>query len=202
MDVADVDAGVDRGSRPYGTGLRLLRLLPSRRSNSSISRRSKCVQLLLLTVAQTPRRSAPPGRLLPRSTRAMPSGRPSLSRRERRAGRSGPARRFTSPAFSSRSRRLVIAPLESSEILASSPAERRNGGAARLSEPRTSHSSKVRPCSARVSTRLRLKRRERPFIRSTMPSTERSRFGMSWSQAVSSQRSTWSRSAVFPWPYS
>src|SRR5712691_5292012 len=103
----------------------------------------------------------------------------------------GSGRRRISPASSSRSRRFVIAPLDSSAWTARKPGERRYESLEWRRSPRTFHSPHVSDRSVSVSSIIRLIRRLKPLIRSTMPSTARSRWGSSL-RIDSRKWSTWS----------
>src|SRR6266567_4151334 len=106
---------------------------------------------------------------------------------------SGSRMRRIRPSCSSWSSRFVIAPQKSSSSAESSPGEE-HSPSPRMSEPSTFHSPQVSPCSPSVSSSARLNLFLRLLIRSTIPSTSRSRPGMSSSR--SRKRSMWSRGAV------
>ena len=106
----------------------------------------------------------------------------------------GSASRRMSPAASIRSSRLVIAPLERWMSSASSPADRRYGGPTRRSRPSTLNARRSSPNSARLDAAESSKPWASIWIRSTIPSVNGSRSGISRAQ-MTSEASRWSSSS-------
>src|SRR6476469_384476 len=94
-------------------------------------------------------------------------------------------------------RLLVLAPLVRSTRRASSPALRRYGLPAQRSAVSTCQSLRLRSSWSSVSSCIRLMRRLMPPMRSTIPSTARSRSDGRSALISSRKLSTWSRSPLF-----